>query len=44
MELAGLEVRMADHSNRVHRKFGTAYGLVINFELQFHMCADLDRK
>ena len=35
--LAGLKVRMADHSNRVHRlKLVSAYGLWINFELQLY--------
>ena len=37
MELAGLKVRMADHSNRVHRKLVSAYGLLINCELQLHI-------
>ena len=36
MELAGLKVTMADHSNRVHRKLASAYGLLINFELQLY--------
>ena len=37
MVLAGLKVRMADHSNRVHRlKLVSAYGLLINFELQLY--------
>ena len=33
MELAGLKVRMADHSNRVRRKLASAYGFLTNFEL-----------
>ena len=36
MELAGLKVRMAGNSNRVHRKLASAYGLLINFELQLY--------
>ena len=36
MERAGLKVRMADHSNRVHRKLPSAYELLINFELQLY--------
>ena len=35
MDLAGLKVRMAGHSNRVHRKLASAYGLLTNLNCSY---------